>query len=460
MTDIFGGALIVLGLTLTGYGLIRPFSSIEISISERLLLGTAISLGLMPIFLFYGLLAGWRLGIFSPWVLTAGAVLGFALWVTDFRHGRQQGAERLRSPAPYPQSHYQVLLVGIIAILLIEKVVFVAIQGFSFPTYFWDAIDNWNYRAKVLYATGYLDLDPRSETFLGGGKIHYPMGPSLFRAWMATLVGHWSEKVAALHSMMAYLLLFAMIWNRLSKRIGRRDSFFFAYLAVSLPLMVHHAYSSYADLLLSLFFTGCLIYGHEYLVTQDRLSGIASLFFLVSSLFTKNEGLVLILPVVIIAMLIAIGQRRLPLGSACLYAGAAVFLILPWVILKFHFGLSFTPNEEKSIFEFHPNGLVKIFDVLFRQGSFNLFGPLFIVSTLFYSTIWWRTELRLLAFTVFLLLGVVLGVFLLSGNYAFMENQMTINRSLMLFMPAYIYLVGLSAGKHRNEELTVSPGNN
>lgn len=460
MTDIFGGALIVLGLTLTGYGLIWPFSSTGIRTSERLLLGAAISLGLMPLFLFYGLLAGWRLGIFSPWVLTACAVFGFALWVTDFRHGRQQGAERLRSPAPYPQSRYQVLLVGIIAILLIEKVFFVAIQGFSFPTYFWDAIDFWNYRAKVLYATGYLDLDPRSETFLGGGKPHYPMGPSLFRAWMATLLGRWAEKAIVFHSLVAYLLLFAIIWKALSKKIGRRHSFFFAYLAVSLPLMIHHAYSSYADLLLSLFFTGCLIYGHEYLITRDRLSGIVSLFFLVSSLFTKNEGLVLILPVVVVAVLVAIWQRRLPLGSACFYAGAAVFLILPWVILKFHFGLSFTPNEEKSIFEFHPNGLVKIFDVLFRQGSFNLFGPLFIVSTLFYSTMWWRTELRILAFTVFLLLGVVLGVFLFSGNYAFMENQMTINRSLMLFMPAYIYLVGLSAGKHQNEELTLSPGNN
>lgn len=458
MTDIFSGILIVLGLTLVGYSLIWPFSSIGIRISERLLLGAAISLGLIPLFLFYGLLAGGRLGIFSPWVLMTGAVLGFALWVVDLRHARQQRAGRFIPPVHHPRSRYQVLLVGIIAILLIEKVFFVAIQGFSFPTYFWDAIDNWNYRAKVLYSTGYLDLDPRSETFLGGGKPHYPMGPSLLRAWMATLVGHWSEKVVALHSMMAYILLFAMIWNRLSRSIGRRDSFLFAYLAVSLPLMVHHAYSSYADLLLSLFFTGCLIYGYEYLITKDRLSGIVSAFFLVSSLFTKNEGLVLIFPVVMVAMLVAIWQRRLLFRSACFYVGAAVFLILPWVILKFYFGLSLTPNEEKFVFEVHLNGLVKIFDVLFRQGSFNLFGPLLIVSTLFYSTIWWRTELRLLAFAVFLFLGAILGVFLLSGNYAFLENQMTINRSLMLFMPPYLYLVGLSAGRQQGQGLTMPPG--
>jgi hypothetical protein len=46
-----------------------------------------------------------------------------------------------------------------------------------------------------------------------------------------------------------------------------------------------------------------------------------------------------------------------------------------------------------------------------------------------------------------LLLGAILAVFLLTKNYDFLENQMTINRTLLIWMPSYIYLAGVSAAR-------------
>jgi 4-amino-4-deoxy-L-arabinose transferase-like glycosyltransferase len=383
----------------------------------------------------------------------AGACLGFALWLVDLYRELQQGSRPPRPYSPPGKSPYEVLLLCVMTLLMIEKAVFVAREGFSFPSYFWDAVDTYNYRAKVLYFTGQLDLNPQSSTFLGGMNAHYPLGASLFRAWIATLLGGWSEKAILLDSMASYLLLFLLIWIGLSKKIGKRYGFLFAYLVVSLPLMVHHAYAGYTDLLLSLFFTGCLIYGYEYLTARDPLSGVVSLFFLISSLFTKNEGLVIVLPVMVSSMLFAIWQRRLYFRSTLLFLAVAILFALPWIILKAYFGLSFTTGRSHSVFELHLQGLSPLFSVVFRQGSFNLFGLFFILSVLFYFSTWWKTDLKLIALPIFLFLGAILGVFLFTRNYEFLEIQTAINRTLMVFMPPYIYLIGLSMDQQLNYEL-------
>jgi hypothetical protein len=244
-----------------------------------------------------------------------------------------------------------------------------------------------------------------------------------------------------------YLLFFAMIWIRLATRIGRTSALFLAYVAASLPLMAYHAYAGYADLLLSLLLTGCLMYGYEFITTRDALSGLVSALLLAGCLFIKNEGIVLFLPVIIVTMAGLLWSRQLSAKSAALYLGIAVFWILPWVVLKAYFGLPYAPTESTSGFVIHVEGLGELFSVLFMQGSFNLFGVFLVFTACLFAPVWWRTEVRWLALPVFLLIGAILAVFLLTKNYAFLENQMTINRTLLIWMPSYIYLAGVSAAR-------------
>jgi len=410
-------------------------------------LGLSLALGLIPLVLFFVLLAGGHLGLIPAWLIVTGAGLGFALWVVDvYRYGWSRDRPFVLGPLTL-RSAVRITLIGIVTVLVIEKLVFVAIQGFSFPTYFWDAIADWNYRAKILHLTGRLDLDPRSDTFLGGVAPHYPLGVSLFRAWLSTLIGKWSEPAVAAHSIAIYVLLFGVIWIRLSKKIGWWSGLLFAYLAISIPLMAYHAYAGYADLSISFFFTACLIYGYEYLASRDTLSGLVSALFLASSLFTKNEGLVLMLPVLAATVLVVVWSGRLAPRSASAYLGIAIGLLLPWIVLKAYFGLPYAPTESNAGLAFHLEGLERLFGVLFLQGSFNLFGLFFVLTVLLFWTHWRRTDVGFLALPIFLFIGAVLAVFLLTDNYEFLENQMTINRTLMIAMPSYIYLVGISFGR-------------
>jgi hypothetical protein len=211
--------------------------------------------------------------------------------------------------------------------------------------------------------------------------------------------------------------------------------------------MAYHAYAGYADLLLSLLLTGCLIYGYEFITTRDTLSGLVSALLLAGCLFIKNEGIVLFLPVIIVTMAGLLWSRQLSAKSAALYLGIAVFWILPWVVLKTYFGLPYAPTESTSGFVIHFEGLGGLFSVLFLQGSFNLFGVFLVFTACLFAPVWWRTEVRWLALPVFLLIGAILAVFLLTKNYAFLENQLTINRTLLIWMPSYIYLAGVSAAR-------------
>ncbi len=447
MTEIVQTILIFVGLSFLGYAPLRGFVSTEVRSGERLLLGLSLALGLTPLVLFFLLLAGGHLGLIPVWLFVTGASLGFVLWVVD---AYRSGWSRPELPASRPltlRSTVQMALAGIITALLIEKLIFVAVQGFAFPTYFWDAVANWNYRAKILHAVGRLDLDPHSDAFLGGGLPHYPLGPSIFRAWTTTLIGRWSEPAVAAHSIATYVLLFGIIWIRLSKRIGRWSGFVFAYLAISIPLMAYHAYAGYADLLISFFFTACLIYGYQYLTTRDTLSGLVSALFLASALFTKNEGLVLILPALGVTVLVVFWSGRMTLRSSAAYFGIAIGLLVPWIVLKAYFGLPYAPTDANARIAFHIEGLQQLFGVVFLQGSFNLFGLFFVLTILLFSSLWWKTDVGFLALPNFLFIGAVLAVFLFTGNYEFLDNQMTINRTLMIAMPSYIYLVGVSFGR-------------
>ncbi len=447
MTDIAWTILIFVGLAFLGYGLLRVHRCDAIGRFERLLLGLALSLGLAPLILFFVLLAGGSLGLISFWPIAAGAGLGFGLWARDvYRSGWSRPQWPALGPVTLP-TIFSFILVAVISVLAIEKLVFVTIQGFAFPTYFWDAVANWNYRAKILHALGRLDLNPQSDTFLGAGEAHYPLGPSLFRAWLATLVGRWSEPAVAAHSIATYVLLFGIIWIRLSKTIGRLSGLILAYFTISIPLMVYHAYAGYADLMVAFFFAACLIYGYEYLLSRNAFPGLVSALFLASVLFTKNEGIVLVLPVLTVTVLVVLWSGRVTLKAAAVYLGIAVGLAAPWIALKAYFGLPYAPTKAHAGLGLHIEGLAQLFTVVFLQGSFNLFGLFFVVTVFLFWSLWWKTDVGLLALPVFLFTAAVLVVFLFTDNYEFLENQMTINRTLMIAMPSYIYLVGVSFGR-------------
>jgi hypothetical protein len=458
MTDVSHAILVFAGLALLGYGILRVVGSTEIRSGERLLLGLSLAVGLIPLVLFFVLLVGGRLGFVSGWFVLAGASVGLALWIADaHRSGwsRPVGPTTQVSPLRSPT---QIMLAGIISVLVIEKLVFAAIQGFSFPTYFWDAVANWNYRAKILHAAGRLDLDPHSDTFLGGGLAHYPLGPSLFRAWLATLLGKWSEAAVAVHSTVIYVLLFGITWIRLAKRIRWWCGLVFAYLAISIPLMTYHAYAGYADLSVAFFLAACLVYGYEYLTTRDSLSGLVSALFLAAVLFTKNEGVVLVLPVLMVTVFMAVWSRRVALKPAASYLAIAIGPVVPWIVLKAYLGLPYAPSEANAGLAFHAEGLPRLFAVVFLQGSFNLFGLFFLLTVWLLAPVWWKTDVGFLALPVLLFFGAVLAAFLFTDNYEFLENQMTINRTLMIAMPSYVYLVGVSFGrKWQRESATDSP---
>jgi hypothetical protein len=120
---------------------------------------------------------------------------------------------------------------------------------------------------------------------------------------------------------------------------------------------------------------------------------------------------------------------------------------MPWIALKAYLGLPYAPAESRAGLAFHLEGLTQIFAVVFLQGSFNLFGLFFVITVVLFSSLWWKTEVGLLALPVFLFFAAVVAVFLFTDNYEYLENQMTINRTLMIAMPSYIYLVGVSFGR-------------
>ena len=136
MTEVVQTGLIFFGLSFLGYGVLRWPRSTQIQHWERLVLGLVVMLGLVPLVLFFGLLAGRTLDFIPVWLLAVGALLGFGLWGKDLYHTRRNGPWQTAPRSSSGGSALRIALIALVTMFLIERIVFAGFHGLLFPTYF------------------------------------------------------------------------------------------------------------------------------------------------------------------------------------------------------------------------------------------------------------------------------------------------------------------------------------
>jgi hypothetical protein len=209
--------------------------------------------------------------------------------------------------------------------------------------------------------------------------------------------GGWSDPVVNLIHVVWYLLAIALVFIVLRRTVSLWWSLIGAYLLTSLPLYLMHGTNTYGDIFLSAHVF--LAVGMAYLgVTTDdaqtrasylRIGGVAAGLLA----FTKNEGLLIFLPplllVVGICLLLRYRRREITgreLLTPLLWYGGAILLIgLPWLAFKWANGLTFgnaKPFTSLGI-KWQENVLLSVSVNTFLEGNWLLLFPaLFILIPL------------------------------------------------------------------------------
>ncbi len=317
---------------------------------------------------------------------------------------------------------WQLWILGPLLLLCSIKIAATAITFlFVTPVFLDDTIDNWHLRGKVFYEDRALTLvlpkeDPRTSPL---GVSSYPPTVPLSKAWMATLAGGWSEPVVSSVQAAWYVLALSLLYFSLRRITSLFWALLGVYVLASLPLYLLHGTNPYADVFLSAHvFAAVSLLFHTWREpdaakarTFLKLAGLAIAFLP----FTKNEGLLVYLPplLVLCAVLLWKGrsQGKTMMQNALLLLGPLVLIALPWLLYKWTHGLTFGNAKPFTTLSlgWQPGVITAVFINTFLEGNWLLLFPLLFALLL----LRWRTAFGWLIVPTAFFLMIYVGQMLL-----------------------------------------------
>jgi hypothetical protein len=310
-----------------------------------------------------------------------------------------------------------------------EKALFALWQLTRTHIYFDDALTHWSGRARALFGGVNWSLDPASPVFLAGhaGSPHYPLQTTLWRALTAKLSGGWSDAVARADGLIFFVVIIGAIWLAVWRFSGVRWlAAGAAFTASAVPLHAWHAAAGYSDIAVEAFAVTALaaLLRGEWLLGGVMAAGAA---------WSKNDGLALYFPALLIAAGLLQGGRRLREGGRNVGRFLAGFATLaPWLVFKYVHSLGVSPG--RTGLGWHPDAPGLFWDrVMMGPTSGILWICVFACAVWTGRAMFRDTAGRALLAAFLTSLGGIVFVFVFTDAYAFLKDQTTIHRSMMQF---------------------------
>ena len=317
----------------------------------------------------------------------------------------------------------------ILGFLLLTVAIRIVITGMTFllfiPSFFQDTLNNWNLRGKVFYETHTLTLImPNEDPVLSPQAVSsYPPTVPLVKTWLALSAGEWSEPLINSIHIVWYLGALALLFFAIRRMASAGWALLGVYVLGSMPLYLMHGTNAYADAFVSVHVFIAVSLTFFGLRAEDA-SARAS-FLRLAALgagvlsFTKNEGLLIFLPPLLLITILSLGRDALShrmswkesLRIGCWYILTLALIAVPWLSFKWMHGLTFGNGKPFTSLGIGWQKLVptSIFVNTFFEGNWLLLFPL-----LFGLLVWrWRAAFGRLAPIVSFFLLIYVGQMLL-----------------------------------------------
>ncbi len=309
-----------------------------------------------------------------------------------------------------------------------------------------DSWANWSAGAKIFYYSKSLLLDAPGADFFGGGVVGrftaYPLLNTLTQVWISLCIGGFDDVLVKYWTPCYLLSMVLYLYVLISRELGRVETLAVLVLFLSSPLLSLHATEVYSDLPLStylLFVSGAFLNGMKYRHAQWKLVGL----FSAMALFTKEEALFFILPVLISAS-IYVWRNALPAqrSAQILSLVAPLVYVAPWYTFKFSHFSGLGANSVHLRFTFHPEIILRVISDTLSLRSFNIF---FVFLPVFALTSGrWSKQFFHLLFPTALFALFFLALYVCTTDYyAFFNVGTVFDRNLLTYYPIVTVLTVL-----------------
>lgn len=437
-----------------------------LTIGQRASLGLLVGSGFLSLYMFgigvFG--ARYSLAWFIPFFAVAALLfilakpafpnLAFVTIVTKARLGWRVFARR-------PRTQKGALFA--LGLLLAAHIGFQSFQTVFTPTYFDDAVHTWNLRPKLLFYHGGLFLDKSdplsgwsSEAGYGFQMRSYPLFSTLLKLYLAEFTGGFFDPVI---NSIGLLILLSALGFLFSTLLAHTKSVFLSaamtYIAGSIPLADIHTSSGYVDFLFGLLALVSTTFLFLWLDKKEIFSLVGAVLFLGLAAFMKmNPFALFLIPFIVTLLASSVGKKREFLIVLGVLAAGLALLVGPWLAFK---GLLPWQIFSSARFELHLDALGVLMQVLFAQGSYNIFFFGFVLFLIVFAAKKFQTRYAPLVLYGLLLFLFLIGVFLASQYGQYLKDQTTFNRAMLTVLPTLIFIVGITTwewargGYHRRQ---------
>ncbi len=256
------------------------------------------------------------------------------------------------------------------------------------------------------------------------------------------MAGGWNEPLANSVTLLFWLTVLVLVYASFQSPFWGVVA---VYALCSLPLVSWHVGRAYFDLVVASYFLLALMNVRKYAITKDAIRLLLVGILAYSVVFTKNEGMVMVVPSIALGFaalwLLARKNPNLPKFSSKSVALAAIpfAFIVPHLVFRAAYHLSFNPHSKMAAYGFHADSLLLYWTYFTQWGSFNVFWyalPLLFVLT---WRKWSKPQNLPVAVSLSAMLAAMFVIFSFTNNYAYLADQTTINRTLLIFMVPVTY---------------------
>jgi len=269
---------------------------------------------------------GWRPSRLA--ILLLAALFAAVAAVPRRTRGQEPPPPTPLTSAPPPKWWSALCLIAVVYGIYV-----VALNALVYPTIEWDAFAIWQLKSKVLASE---PLWPKPAYFsniaLSFSHLRYPVLVPMISAGVHVMVGRLDDELEKTPFLLLYLGLGAAIYAAIQSRRGTMAAVSATALLLTTPLMLQHAASGTAEMALTTFYAGSIIFILRWQERQQLRDLLAASLFSALLTWTKQEGYALA-AINVLALVLLTPQPLRPrhllatLASALLIAALA----LPWI---------------------------------------------------------------------------------------------------------------------------------
>jgi hypothetical protein len=285
--------------------------------------------------------------------------------------------------------------------------------------------------------------------------------PSLSQAWSAIGFHGWNDAILTIWSPFLFLGLVIIFYSALSRYFSRWYSLIFTFLLSTLPFLVFHAGTAYADFLQTFYYSTATIYLFLFMKEIDRDKDKSFGFLLISALllglavWAKRSG-IYYAGINIAAASVFLGLNHLKINQEnwkkIIYAFVIFAIIItPWLTYQPFTTLRSVakgavlsivqpPSETTSTYTVKPLDIIQAFSRnSFAEDNWHILGMVFLAALLLYPKTAFSSPRGYLLAIIGLQFAGLLFIFTLSNMSSTIFNETLLNRLMLHFVPVILY---------------------